>query len=267
MRAPGFEPGPEAWQAYLKDFEKFALKFYSETYAKKCIYWLKRIGLKIIEDPQNAILLADLSPNAGRYTMCAIAMFGKFLKLYGITLPVTRAFLKQFAKKETPRFNIFEEDEDIIEVALNMLEKKTNAGRKFFAVVGFFTGLRIPELIYMFANWDSLRKKTFEQTTVVELNYFRRSKNAYLTMMPYDLAEKIKQRTYGKNIGYHLSKAGIKMSIMRKAHTAILSRTMMPHEIDLLQGRLTSILIRHYVKHLREIARKYWKAYREYYVF
>ena len=56
----------------------------------------------------------------------------------------------------------------------------------------------------------------------------------------------------------------IHVSIMRKAHLAILSNTMQQHEIDLLQGRVSSITVKHYTKHLREIAVKYLEAYKKY---
>ncbi len=55
------------------------------------------------------------------------------------------------------------------------------------------------------------------------------------------------------------------LSLMRKVHRNILSRTMDDAEIDLLQGRLSKIIVKHYTKHIYDIAHKYEEAYQPYY--
>ncbi len=57
---------------------------------------------------------------------------------------------------------------------------------------------------------------------------------------------------------------GIKWGILRKAHVAILSTRLIELEIKLLQGKVSEIMVKHYTKHLREIADKYIEAYKPY---
>ncbi len=267
MRVPGFEPGSRAWEeAILEEFRKFALNLYSEEHARNLYFYLRKLGLKIVLNPSNAIELSKLRPRPAKQTLISISAFLKFLKLRGIEIDLDLNFIKQFAKKEQPKIDIFEYEErgDVIKQALSMVKKNLGPKKKIFTQVAFFTGLRASEIRFLFKNWERLRKKEIEKCMVVELNYLRRTKNAYLTIMPTALAEQIYPIDFGKNIARKLTYKGIKVMLFRKAHTAILSRTMMPHEIDLLQGRLNSILVRHYVKHLREIAKKYWEAYGDY---
>jgi intergrase/recombinase len=70
---------------------------------------------------------------------------------------------------------------------------KLNGERKFFAKVGFFTGLRGRELILLFRDWDMLRKKDFNGVLVVETGFIRRTKRSYLTMMPLELVDRMFQ--------------------------------------------------------------------------
>jgi len=80
----------------------------------------------------------------------------------------------------------------------------------------------------------------------------------------YEMLVKVNLRITRNTIQNPKDKKGIHVSISRKAHLAILSSVMQQHEIDLLQGRVSNVTVRHYVKHLREIADKYAKAYEPY---
>jgi len=78
------------------------------------------------------------------------------------------------------------------------------------------------------------------------------------------LAKRIKPLKLGKKLAEHLREKGAKLSVFRKAHVAILAPHLNPAEIDLLQGRTSTILVKHYVRYVREIARRYGEAYRKY---
>jgi len=225
---------------------------------------MKRYGLKILENQRNAVILANLGRRTAEYVIVALSIYQRFMRLNGINIELDKELLKKHVKKEeTIRIFDYEEDESIIEQALEMIEK-VKGKRRLFIITAFFTGLRGKELILLFRSWNSLRKKDFEEVEVIETGFIRRTKKSYLTMMPKQLAEQIEEWRCGDRIVENLCKKGVKISLFRKVHVAVLSKTMMPHEIDLLQGRLNSILVKHYVKHLREIAEKYWRAYKEF---
>ncbi len=203
----------------------------------------------------------------------AIKYFQEFLfERYNIVLPIDIRYLRERIKvRKQERINLFEYfDRDIINEALEILHKSISYGLKtrIYLLVLFFTGLRACEVNYFLNNLKKLRRIKIGNVLLFELNYNRRTKKAYLTILPLKLFKKLS----GININYNFSNAfrqkinkkGIKTYIFRKSFVAIASNTIQPHEIDLLQGRIGSILIKHYVRHLKEIAEKYEKAFKEY---
>ena len=98
-----------------------------------------------------------------------------------------------------------------------------------------------------------------------ELNYHRRRKKAWLTIMPEKLYRYLSPVYIGVNIDTRLREKGVHLSLMRKVHRSILSRTMDDAMIDLLQGRAPKIIVKHYTKDLIDIIERYEKAYKPYY--
>lgn len=134
-------------------------------------------------------------------------------------------------------------------------------------LIAFFTGLRGDEVIYLIKNYNRLRKIYLDKVIVVGLNFIRKSKKAYITILPREFENYILK--YMNEIGYRSvdnirDKKGIGIGLYRKVHNAILSETMKEHEIKLLQGKVSDIQVKHYTKHIRRIAEKYVEAYNDY---
>lgn len=125
-------------------------------------------------------------------------------------------------------------------------------------------GLRGTEIVFLWNNWRSLRKIYHNNVVIEELGYERKSKKAWITMMHEKLASLLDKYTVNTVSLRYLGEMGVHVGLVRKVHLAILSRTLMQHEIDLLQGRISSITVKHYTKHLRSIAEKYIEAYKPY---
>lgn len=137
-------------------------------------------------------------------------------------------------------------------------------------LTAFYTGLRAPEIKHMFDSWWKLKKlKVIDGVVLVELNYDRVKKKAYITLLPKQLAELI-ERNYIKISltnewrNHVLHKFDIALGLMRKAWIAITARYLDPAERDLLQGRVKSVQVRHYVKHIKSIAARYKEAFKSY---
>lgn len=266
----------------LEDFKAYMLaKLHSREDVRQRLAAFRKYGRLILENP---LAIKQLSPSTARKLLLALAAFRDYLKLYGMELKIDLAELRKIAPKyeHKPSIIEYEEEEDIVGKALSELGKvETTKYYYGLAAVSFFTGLRSTEIIYMVKNWPILRKLDLGEVVAVELNYMRKSKKAFITLMPKALAKIIPELsevigdTAFKNMR---DDYGFNVSVMRKAHMAICSRTMQIHEIDLLQGRLSErhvvaflkldlnirITIQHYIKHIRSIAEKYVKAYAEF---
>ena len=217
----------------------------------------------------NPIRIKELTPGQARHFLRGLAAYRDFCRLYGIPFNVNISELRKLApKSNVVKVLEYEESDDIINQALKELSKLPEEGIwKVLGLTAFFTGLRTTEIVFMIRKWEQLRKVLLNDVVIIELGYNRKSKKAWITMMPRQLYELINTLDRSKVGTYAfrdmLYKRGFRPSIMRKAHLAILSEKLMQHEIDLLQGRISSITVKHYTKHLREIAQKYIECFRK----
>ena len=188
-------------------------------------------------------------------------------------LPLSSHLSDQYLapKQERVKLLELEIDKSIIDKALEEIKQlKGGILWKLLARISFFTGLRGTEIVFLWNNWRHLNKLYLDKVVVVEIGYIRKSKKAWITIMPLRLANLITKYSNTKitytAIDNLRDKAGVHVGLMRKVHLAILSETMREHEIKLLQGRVSEITVKHYTRHLREIARKYYEAYKNYFI-
>ncbi len=251
----------------LRMFREYVFSRFTRDDARKRFNYFRRFWRIVLNPPE----IAKLTYKQAQHFLNGLAAFRDFCRLYGIPFNVNISELRKLAPRNRHvKVLEYEEDSTIIEKALNELRKLPKQGTwKVLGLIAFFTGLRSTEIIYMVKNWEKLRKISLDNNVVIiELGYERKSKKAWITMMPKKLARRIDMMERNK-VGINafrdmLYKRGFNVSIMRKSHLAILSAKMMQHEIDLLQGRVSSITVRHYTKHLREIAAKYIECFKQY---
>ncbi|WFO75630.1 hypothetical protein J4526_01750 [Desulfurococcaceae archaeon MEX13E-LK6-19] len=229
--------------------------------------------LVVLDDP---MYITRLTPSQAAHLLRGIAALREYLRLLGYSgiAEALDYYLKQLRKlaprKRSIRLLDYEADKSIIDKALEQLRKAIVSRSilwSLLALIDFYTGLRGTELVWLWTRWSSLRKIHHNSTVIVELGYERRSKKAWITMMPMELAAILDTYMYKVTVNTiqdARDRLGIRWSLFRKAHLAILSTKLMEHEIDLLQGRMGKITVKHYTKHLREIADKYIEAYKPY---
>ena len=253
-----------------EDFKRYLYRRYSRNHAKNCFLYLRKYGLKVLKDP---LVLRELSYYSARHVLESYTSLEDYLDLKGVELVVNRRKLKKYMPPKPLNLDLFEWVEQgqrrLIDQAIDQLvfNPRLKGLHRNTAFIAFYTGLRGPEIRYLIMNADRLRSINLDYgVSIVELNYNRVKKKAYLTMLPTKLYEHVKGIGYiGEMVSKRLQEKGVSVKLMRKVHRAILSRTMDEAEIDLLQGRLTSVLVRYYTKHLLDIAEKYHKAYQPYY--
>jgi len=231
-------------------------------------------NIKILIDPAH---ITRLTPGQAKHLLNGIATLRDYLRLIGYkrTADAIDDYLKQLRKiapkPQKVRVLDYEVDTSIIDKGLKEIKQIKNGKLwKILALISFFTGLRGTEIVFLWNNWRRLRKIYHNGIVIIELGYNRKSKKAWITMLPEKLANIIMKNSSSTTITYNAidnlrDKAGVHVGLMRKVHLAILSKTMMEHEIKLLQGRVSEITVRHYTRHLRVIADKYREAYKEYF--
>ena len=265
----------------LPEFREWCVKYYARVTCRQVFSTLNE-AVEIVKDPSSALKYKGLPKSRRRKIMFTIYALLKFLrKIKKTNIQYPTATIRQILgiENEPPKLLEYVEEEPIVKQAEEIMAKTAKLGEKsayrLAGETGFFTGLRWPEIRYLINNYRDLKKLQHMEAVIVEINYLRRSKNAYVTIVPEKLHEKLMENT--KQLGYNADRElrdtyGIKFSILRKAHLAICSQTMNELEIDLLQGRikpkllglLSEITRKHYVKHLRKIAEKYLQAYQPY---
>ena len=216
---------------------------------------------------ENPVAIAWLKPSQARHLLNALAAFRDYCSLMGIGFDLDLRQLRKLAPRSSSvRVMEYEEDDKIVEQAVRMVQRiQAGTVYRLLALAGFYTGLRTPEIVHMINNWARLRRIEHQGAAIVELGYERRTKKAWVTIMPLQLARMIDEARprVGDTAPQTLrDEYGVSWSILRKAHLAILASKLNPLEIELLQGRVGRITVKHYVRHLREIAEKYMEAYK-----
>ncbi len=258
--------------AFRQGFREYLFSRYVRDDARLRYNYLYK-HIKVIIDP---VYITKLTPCQAKHLLNGIAALRDYLELIGYkkTASIIDDYLKQLRKiaPKTQKVNVldYEIDTSIIDKALKELEQlKGGKLWKILALISFFTGLRGTEIVFLWNNWRRLRKIYHNSIVIVELGYNRKSKKAWITMLPQKLADLIDKYAIEPvsytSIQNLRDKAGVHVGLMRKVHLGILSKTMMEHEIKLLQGRISEITVRHYTRHLRAIADKYKEAYSEYF--
>ena len=257
-------------------FEEYLYNRYRRDYA----YYVYRNAKLIPKVLENPTILKTLSYRKAKAVIEAITPVRDFAEIFKINLDIdTKLLRKHLPKKKTSEITnsiieyeikIDEEKrKSIIDQAVESIEKMPAGKWKLAATTDFFTGLRASEIAYMFRNWNVLKKLDLEKTVLITLDYDRDKKKAYITLIPKKLYEIL-----NKYLPLHLSDFywldnireyyGVKISIFRKAFNAITAGYLDESERDLLQGRLSKTQVRHYIKHILEISRKYYEAFEPY---
>jgi len=234
---------------------------------------------------KNPTLLSKMSYRKARAVLEAITPLRDFVKtMYNLELPIdTKVLRKHIPDKpveeitnELLRFELLKDTKvakDIVTQAVEIVKKmlSTNSVKYKLAVVAqFFTGLRGPEISFMFMMWLSRKKIIIPNTNtvLVELNYVRKKKRVYVTLMPMKLKKLLDMHLPIELSIYWVDDVredyGINTSIIRKAWIAITARYLDDAERDFLQGRLSRIQVRNYIRHIIDIARRYEQAFTQF---
>ena len=202
------------------------------------------------------------------------------LLMYGIKLEINTRLLRKYM----PPKQVATVTESILEFELketgksiNIIDKaleyingiaRRNTKYRIPILISFFTGLRSTEVKYMLDNWNSLRKIPLNGVYLVVLNYDRNKKKAYITLLPEKLVQLISKNypiILTSNWKDHVRhKFNINIGLFRKAWIAITSKYLDEAERDLLQGRLRSVQVKHYIKHIKLISERYLESFKQY---
>jgi len=260
---------------FKRGFRQYVFSRYTRDDARHRFNYVIKFK-DVLSDP---MVITRLTYKQAHHLLNGLASVRDYIKLLGyndiaIQLDVYIKSLRKLAPRNNNVVVLeYEIDKSIIDKALEQINKVIESKSIIWAleaIIDFFTGLRGPEVVYMINNWPRLRKIVHNDAVIIELGYVRKSKKAWVTIMPLKLAliidELVKQglRAGHTSIQNLRDKADVNISIFRKAHLAILSSKLMELEIKLLHGRVSEVTVKHYTKHLREIAEKYIEAYRPY---
>ncbi len=250
-------------------FRDYLYGRYVENDARDRYYYVINY-LDVLSDP---LVIQRLTPSQAHHLLNGLAALRDYIRVNGYIYESMALdyYLKELRKlaprKKTKRVLDEEIDKSIIDKALEYVSRVVEGKWRVVVLVFFYTGLRSPEVVYMFQHYSSLRKIIHSDTVILELGYERASKKAWITMFPYKLEHRVTEyegQVTENTIKNIRNKKKITLGLFRDAHLAILSDTMQRHEINLLQGRVSAIDVKHYTKHLRRIAEKYHEAYKKY---
>jgi integrase len=225
--------------------------------------------------------LKTLPSRRAKAVLETIASLRDYAKLIGIELNIDTKFLRKFLppmRIEEITESILEYEiqegkgKDIVSQAIEQIQEAFKHDSKFKIpiLISFFTGLRSTEIKHMMDRWNSLRKiEIVDGVILVELNYDRKVKKAYITLIPKRLVELIndwvKENRLSNNWKDHVRhRLGIRLGLFRKSFQAITTQHLDKAERELLLGHLKSIQVKHYIKHIKSIASRYLEAYKNY---
>jgi len=257
----------------LEGFRSYLHSRFVKDDARLRYSYVARHGKAALSNP---LYITRLTYSQAKHLMRGLASLRDYLRVLGYSEHAESldSYLRNIRKiaprKQRVKLLEYEEDTGIVDKALNELNailKSDSTVWKITALTMFYTGLRSTEIVYLINNIKLLRAIEHDGVMIVELGYERKSKKAWITMLPkqlYDLILESGIQITTNTISNMRDRKGIHASIFRKSHLAILSSYLAHHEIDLLQGRVSSIIVKHYTKHLREIAEKYLEAFKPY---
>jgi len=262
----------QTWLSWMK------MRYSSRGHAIYMYTTAKKYLIHILKNPP---LLKTLSSRRAKAVLEAIASLRDYARLNGIELNIDTKFLRKFlppARIEEITESILEYElsegktKDIVSQAVEQVQEvmKHDTMFKIPVLIAFFTGLRSTEIKHMLDRWNSLRKiEIIDGVVLVELNYDRVKKKAYITLMPKRLVELIndwvKENKLSVNWKDHVRhRLGVRLGLFRKSFQAITTTYLDKAERELLLGHLKSIQVKHYIKHIKSIAQRYLEAYKNY---
>jgi hypothetical protein len=262
------------WLAWLK------LRYSSRGYA---IYLYTTASKYLRQVLLNPTLLRNLNYRRAKAVLEALAALRDYAKVVGVEFETDNVvkFLKRFmpprkVEEVTEALLEYELEEgngkDIVAQAVDAVKLVLSKDTAFKVpvLVAFFTGLRSTEIKHMLDRWFELKKiEVAEGVILVELNYDRVKKKAYVCLLPKELVPHIsswvRENRLTVNWKDHLRhRYGVRVGLFRKAFQAITARFLDKAERELLLGHLKSIQVRHYIKHIKSIAQRYRQAYEPY---
>ncbi len=250
------------------DWKKFAefcsLKSNNKAHINNLLNHAKRYGSMLFMNPLDFALefkkVSEEKKSAKRHMLQALAALSKYLDLKNDTYKYYQRFKElrtksgiSWAEEKIPQILVREvPKERILDTIKSMEERRLKAT----CILHVLTGLRTSEIFYLVKNFDSLKKTELEKGFIIELSYLRRTKKAFVTFLHKDSMGLLKiaynnKRSYWDNI----RKYGIKPYDFRRMFESLYS-SLRSHEVDLLQGRLTTELTIHYTRDMSSLADK-----------
>jgi len=157
---------------------------------------LVKYGVMVLDNP---FIIRDLGESRARKLLRGYAALRDFvirIKRYSIDEGEVNRFLRELRrmvpKSRKVRILDYELEDSIINTALKQLDMLRNSRVWYFVhLLDFYTGLRGTELVYLVRNYPGFRKVYHGTIVVVELDFVRNSKKAYVTMFPADMEKYI----------------------------------------------------------------------------
>jgi len=256
-----------------KDLEEIEWKKFSEfctirsknrAHINNLINYSKKYGNMLFLNPLDFALkfkkLSQEKKSMKRHVLQALAAFSRYLDLKYDVNKYYERFKElrtksgiSWSEEKIPQILVREiSKEKVLGILKSINEKKLKAT----CMLHILTGLRTSEVFYLVKNFDNLKKTKLEKGFVIELSYLRKTKKAFITFLHKD-AIKFLQESYIDERSYwnNIRKYGIKPYDFRRIFESIYSN-LRSHEVDLLQGRLTTELTVHYTRDLSSIAEK-----------
>ncbi len=250
------------------DWKKFAefctLKSKNKAHINNLVNYSKRYGRMLFMNPLDFALefkkLSQEGKSMKRHMLQALAALSKYLDLKEDTSRYYDRF-KELRTKSGISWN----EEKVPQILVREIPKektleiiKSISGRRLKAtcMIHLLTGLRTSEVFYLVKNFDTLKKTETGRGYIIELSYLRRTKKAFVTFLHKDAIGLLKdaymdKRSYWNNI----KKYGVKPYDFRRMFESLYGN-LRSHEVDLLQGRLTTELTIHYTRDMSSIAGK-----------
>jgi len=252
-------------------------------YRKDYAAYLYRNAKLVPQVLTNPAILKKFSHRKARAILEAITPIKDYAKIsLGFKLDIDT----QLLRKHLPEKTVSEVTEEILKYelkvnesmrksiisqaldSLNKILKTNSVLYKLALVTQFFTGLRGSEIAFMFKNWKTRKKLFLDDVVLITLDYDRKKKKAYITLIPRKLYN-ILNEVLPKELSIWWvdtvrERYGINTSIMRKSWVAITVRYLDEGERNLLQGRLKTIEVKDYIKHILDISKRYKEAFTQY---
>ena len=250
------------------DWKKFAefcgLRSKNRTHIYNLINYSKKYGNMIYSNPMDFALqlkrLSEENKSMKRHVLQSLAAFAKYMDMKEDTEKYYKRFKElriksgiSWSEEKSPQILVRQiPKEKVLDVIRSVKENRLKAT----CLVHMLTGLRTSEVFYLVKNFDTLKKTETDKGFIIEMSYIRRTKKSFITFLHKDAVKFLKdtyidKRSYWNNI----RKYGIKPYDFRRAFESIYGN-LRSHEVDLLQGRLTTELTIHYTRDISSLAKK-----------